>query len=107
MDQELKTYLEGMEERIKDLMSDNMGRVDARFDTIEQRVGSLEKQLARVESNTAGMQIQMGGMSRSLAEHDQMFREIQATQHAERVAFDALAKQLREHRHDNGGAQKK
>ena len=106
MDQELKAYLEGMEERIKQLISDTASRADERFDTVERRIDSLASRLDRVETNLGAVALQTTGFNKSLADHDRLIQGILATQSAEQRAFDALAKQLREHRHENGGAPK-
>jgi hypothetical protein len=110
---------DAMEERVKQLISDNMDRVDKRFDVLEKRIGerfdtvdrrieNVASRLDRVETNLNAVVMQTIGFNKSLADHDRLIQGALATQSAMHKAFDAMAKELREHRHTNGngGTQK-
>jgi hypothetical protein len=86
------------DQRIDDLRED----MKKRFDGIEQRIDSLVSRLDRVETNLGAVILQTTGFNKSLADHDRLIQGALATQGAQQKAFEAVVKQLREHKHGNG-----
>jgi hypothetical protein len=99
-DNELNDRFSGVAELIRDVAN----RIDQRFDAIEQRIDSLVSRLDRVETNLGAVILQTTGFNKSLADHDRLIQGALATQSAQLRAFDALSRELREHKHGNGSS---
>jgi chromosome segregation ATPase len=103
-DDELRERFDAVEERIKQLISDVAERIDQRFDIIDRRFEAVNTRLERLETNVNVVMMQTQTYNQSLADHDRQIASFLATQSAIQKTLEALAKQLREHKHGNGSS---
>jgi hypothetical protein len=99
-DQELSKRFDGVAELVRNVAN----LIDQRFDAVEQRIDAVTSRLDRMENMLNGVAMQTVGFNKSLADHDRLIQGALATQSAQIRAIDALAKELREHKHTNGSS---
>jgi cell pole-organizing protein PopZ len=117
-DEELKKYLEGMEERLiertrdmqKEVLrpmldaavesigtdfSDLRSEMGRRFDLVDQRFDALERRVDRMDTHIGAVLLETAGVSKSLTAGECLDTAMSATQSAQQKAIDDLAARLR------------